>query len=105
MLNDRQLAGRLSGRTFKWQHRAEIGNIATEVDFVQKRENIRKSEISEILKRGAGGGVESLDLNGKMLEMKISTDMEMGTCLIRIEENWSAALRARLLLSISLLVS
>ena len=53
----------------------------------------------------AGGGVESLDLNGKMLEMKISTDMEMGTCLIRIEENWSAALRARLLLSISLLVS
>ena len=74
-------------------------NIATEVDFVQKRENIRKSEISGIWKRGAGGGVESLDLNGKMLEMKISTDMEMGTCLIRIEENWSAALRARLLVS------
>ena len=66
---------------------------------MQKRENIRKSEISGIWKRGAGGGVESLDLNGKMLEMKISTDMEMGTCLIRIEENWSAALRARLLVS------
>ena len=78
-------------------------NIATEVDFVQK--NIQNSEIfvTGIWRRA--GGVESLDLNGKMLEMKISTDMEMGTCLIRIEENWSAALRARLLLSISLLVS
>ena len=80
-----------------------IVNIATEVDFVQK--NIQNSEIfvTGIWRRA--GGVESLDLNGKMLEMKISTDMEMGTCLIRIEENWSAALRARLLLSISLLVS
>ena len=54
--------------------------------FCKKLENIQYSQIS-VTGIWRGGGVESVDLNGKMLEMKISTDMEMGVCLIKIEKN------------------
>ena len=86
MLNDQQLSRRLLRRTFKL---AQCGNenIATGVNFFAKRwKTFKHSQIS-MTGIWRGGGVESVDLNGKMLEMKISTDMEMGVCLIKIEKN------------------
>ena len=97
MLNDQQISGRFLRRTFKWQHDAEMGILQLKLILCKKGKTLKNLKYPWIWRRA--GGVESVDLNGKMLEMKISTDMEMAACLIKIEENCSAALRACLFVS------